>query len=138
MESLLDEVADLFVVITRVYNLKCQNIKSFETHGFEDKNSIHNWFHKDDLDLTVPANFRIVCDSIVEECGISMIAFSDRLAVFETFGITYTLTFIEISNGFRVCVDLIPIGELNETLLCVFLQYLVELMPLIRTFLYCD
>lgn len=138
MESLIDEVVSLFDVVTRVYCLKKCNIKTFETCGFEDSDRAHNWFHKDELDLTVPSNFRIVCDAVVERVEVKMVAFSDRFAVFECDGIAYTLSFIEVSNGFKVFVELMPATILQNDLLCVFLQLLEESVPMIRIILYSD
>ena len=138
MESLIEEVVSLFDVVTRVYCLKKCQIESFETCGFEDSDRAHNWFHKDELDLTVPSNFRIVCDAVVEQVEVKMTAFSDSFAVFEFDGIAYTLSFIEVSNGFKVFVELIPVTILQNDLLCVFLQLMVESAPLIHTILYSD
>lgn len=138
MESLIDEVVGLFDVVTRVYCLKKCQIETFETCGFEDSDRAHNWFHKDELDLTVPNNFRIVCDAVVARVEVKISAFSDRFAVFEIDGIAYTLSFIEVSNGFKVFVELVPVSILHNDLLCVFLQLLAESAPLIHTILYSD
>jgi len=138
MESLIEEVVSLFDVVTRVYCLKKCQIDSFETCGFEDSDRAHNWFHKDELDLTVPSNFQMVCDAVVDQVEVKMTAFSSTLAVFEIDGIAYILSFIEVSNGFRVYVELIPLAILHNDLMCVFLQLMVESMPLIRAILYSD
>lgn len=132
MESLLDEIVDLFDVITQEFSVKSRNSENY------NDNSVHNWFHKDEFDLTISSNFKIVCDTVVERLEIRMISFSNRFAIFEISGITYTLTFIEVSGGFRVYVDLILPEDLNEYLLYVFLLELIPLMPLVSLILYAS